>query len=148
MADYSELELLLAKGDFQSADRLTSLKMCEAAGTALPTPASLRGWLYFTEVNQIRADDLLTINDLWLRYSDGKFGYSVQRKLWLSVNQNWEKLWESIGWKKAGSFLRYPNEFIWNLQAPKGHLPLSNQIRGNKTLQAIFSHPAWRMEQV
>jgi GUN4-like len=48
-----------------------------------------------------------------------------------------------IGWKKDGSFTRYPNEFIWSLDAPRGHLPLSNQLRGNKTMQAIFSHPAW-----
>ena len=45
--------------------------------------------------------------------------------------------------KKDGSFTRYPNEFIWSLDAPRGHLPLSNQLRGNKTMQAIFSHPAW-----
>lgn len=144
MSEYQELELLLSQQDFLAADRLTSLKMCESAGTALPTPASLRGWLYFTEVRQISSSSLLTIDDLWLNYSGGKFGYSVQRKLWLGVNQNWDKLWENIGWKKSGSFMRYPNEFIWSVEAPKGHLPLSNQIRGNKTLLAIFSHPAWQ----
>jgi hypothetical protein len=144
MSEYQELELLLSQQDFLAADRLTSRKMCEAAGTALPTPASLRGWLYFTEVRQISSESLLTIDALWLKYSGGKFGYSVQRKLWLSVNQNWEKLWENIGWKKNGSFMRYPHEFIWSVSAPKGHLPLSNQIRGNKTLLEIFSHPAWQ----
>jgi hypothetical protein len=143
MPEYQELEKLLSQGDFLGADRLSSLKMCEVAGTALPTPASLRGWLYFTEVNQIRSEDLLMIDQLWQKYSDGRFGYSVQRKLWLSGGKSWEKLWDNIGWKKDGSFLRYPKEFIWTIDAPKGHLPLSNQIRGNKTLMAIFSHPAW-----
>ncbi|MFN3927448.1 MAG: GUN4 domain-containing protein [Pseudanabaenaceae cyanobacterium] len=143
MFDYQELEKLLSQQDFLAADRLSSLKMCEAAGTALPTPASLRGWLYFTEVQQIPPEALLTIDNLWQKYSDGKFGYSIQRKIWLSTGKNWEKFWQIIGWKKNGTFLRYPTEFIWTIDAPKGHLPLSNQIRGNKTLLAIFSHPAW-----
>lgn len=138
MADYSKLELLLAQGDFLAADRLTSLKMCEAAGTALPTPASLRGWLYFTEVNQIRAEDLLTINELWLRYSDGKFGYSVQRKLWLSLNQNWEKLWESIGWKKGVVFCAIPTSLLGICRPPEAICPYPIKFVATKLCWQFF----------
>ncbi|OIP77287.1 MAG: hypothetical protein AUK48_04325 [Oscillatoriales cyanobacterium CG2_30_44_21] len=137
--DYQQIQVLLAKQEFEEADRLTSKKLCEAASA----DALARGWLYFTEAKSIPINDLLTINQLWLVYSEGKFGFSVQRKIWLSVGKGWEKLWLKIGWKKAGSFTRYPNEFIWSIDAPRGHLPLSNQLRGNKTMQAIFSHPAW-----
>ncbi|MGB0562323.1 MAG: GUN4 domain-containing protein, partial [Spirulinaceae cyanobacterium] len=31
----------------------------------------------------------------------------------------------------------------WDLTAPKGHLPLSNQLRGVRTFEAILNHPAW-----
>jgi hypothetical protein len=137
--DYKPLEQLLIEQDFESADRLTSIKLREIVGEA----SVKRGWLYFSEVAQINNTDLQTINDLWLAHSDGKFGYSVQRKIWLGLDKNWEKFWVQIGWKKGGSFTRYPNEFIWNSSAPKGHLPLSNQIRGNKTIAAIFLHPLW-----
>jgi hypothetical protein len=138
--DYALLQQMLIQQDFEAADRLTSQKMCEAAGSA----AVARGWVYFTEVAQINNTDLNTINLLWLAYSEGKFGFSVQRKMWLSLGKNWEKLWLQIGWKKDGKFTRYPGGFIWNLDAPKGHLPLSNQIRGNKTIAAIFAHPLWQ----
>ncbi|PZV19479.1 MAG: hypothetical protein DCF20_00220 [Pseudanabaena sp.] len=137
--DYQQIQILLAKQDFEEADRVTSKKLCEAAGTAALT----RGWLYFTDAKSIPISDLQTINQLWLVYSEGKFGFSVQRKIWLNLGKGWEKFWLKIGWKKDGSFTRYPNEFIWSLDAPRGHLPLSNQLRGNKTMQAIFSHPAW-----
>jgi hypothetical protein len=137
--DYQPIQILLAKQDFEEADRVTSKKLCEAAGEN----ALARGWLYFTEVKSIPINDLQTINQLWLVYSEGKFGFSVQRKIWLSVGKGWEKFWLKIGWKKSGSFTRYPNEFVWSLDAPRGHLPLSNQLRGNKTMQSIFSHPAW-----
>ncbi len=137
--DYQQIQILLAKQDFEEADRVTSKKLCEVAGAG----ALARGWLYFTEIKSIPISDLQTINQLWLVYSEGKFGFSVQRKIWLSLGKSWEKFWLKIGWKKDGSFTRYPNEFIWSLDAPRGHLPLSNQLRGNKTMQAIFSHPAW-----
>ncbi|WP_330481795.1 GUN4 N-terminal ARM-like repeat domain-containing protein [Tumidithrix elongata] len=137
--DFEPLQTMLAKQDFQAADRITSEKMRELAGSA----AVERGWLYFTDVNLISDTDLKILNNLWQVYSEGKFGFSVQRKIWLSLGKNWEKLWLQIGWKKDGSFTRYPDAFTWNLSAPKGHLPLSNQIRGNKTMQMIFGRKVW-----
>lgn len=137
--DYEPLQELLIQQDFESADRLTSVKLREIVGEA----AIKRGWLYFTEVSQINNTDLQIINDLWVEHSGGKFGFSVQRKIWLGLDKNWEKFWRQIGWKQDGSFTRYPTGFTWDLTAPKGHLPLSNQIRGNKTISAIFSHPLW-----
>jgi hypothetical protein len=138
--DYEPLQKLLAAQDFEAADRLTSKKMCEATGIE----ATKRGWLYYTDVARIPVTDLKTIDNLWLIYSEGKFGFSVQRKIWLGLGKNWEKLWLQIGWKQNGKFTRYPNEFTWSITAPKGHLPLSNQIRGNKAIAAIFSHRLWQ----
>lgn len=138
--DYSPLQQLLAAGDFQASDRITLQKMCELAG---PT-AVQRKWLYFTEVENFPSVDLQTINALWIVHSEGKFGFSVQRDIWLSLGKNWENLWEKIGWKKGNSWTRYPNEFTWNLDAPKGHLPLSNQLRGVRVIASILAHPAWR----
>jgi len=137
--DYIPLQQLLAIQDFQAADRMTLQKLCELAGSA----AVQRKWLYFTEVENFPAPDLQTINTLWVVHSEGKFGFSIQREIWLSLGKNWEKFWTKIGWKNGNSWTRYPNEFTWNLTAPKGHLPLSNQLRGNRAIAALFSHPAW-----
>ncbi|MEO8890989.1 MAG: GUN4 domain-containing protein, partial [Coleofasciculaceae cyanobacterium] len=33
--------------------------------------------------------------------------------------------------------------FIWDLSAPRGHLPLSNQLRGVRPFAALMGHRAW-----
>ncbi len=137
--DYTPLQQLLIIQDFQAADRMTLQKLCELAGSA----AVQRKWLYFTDVENFPISDLQSINTLWLIYSEGKFGFSVQREIWLSLGKNWEKFWPKIGWKNGNIWTRYPDGFTWNLTAPAGHLPLSNQLRGNRAITALLSHPAW-----
>jgi hypothetical protein len=137
--DYQLLQVLLIEQDFQQSDRLTLEKLCELAGEK----AVNRQWLYFSEIDRFPVTDLQTINTLWLTYSEGNFGFSVQRELWLAQGKNFNKLWEKIGWKKSNNWTRYPNEFIWDLSAPRGHLPLSNQLRGVQPFASLLAHPAW-----
>ncbi|MGB3297449.1 MAG: GUN4 domain-containing protein, partial [Phormidesmis sp.] len=61
------------------------------------------------------------------------------------LGKDWERLWVQLLWKSAeGSWTRYPNEFVWDLaSAPSAHLPLSNQLRGVRAMNALLSHPAW-----
>ncbi|PSB11120.1 hypothetical protein C7B62_06735 [Pleurocapsa sp. CCALA 161] len=137
--DYQPLQKLLAQQDFQGADMLTLQKMCELAGAA----ATERKWIYFTEVINLPSADLITLDRLWLMSSVGKFGFSVQRRIWLSVGKDFTKLWTKINWKSGNAWTRYPQGFTWDLSAPAGHLPLSNQLRGVRVIDAIFTHPAW-----
>jgi GUN4-like/ARM-like repeat domain, GUN4-N terminal len=137
--DYRSLQQLLAQQKFEAADKLTTEKLCELAGTA----AIGRKWIYFTEVEQLPAADLQTIDLLWLIHSQGKFGFSVQRELWLGAAKNWDKLWSKIGWKSGNNWTRYPSAFTWDLTAPRGHLPLSNQLRGVRVISSLLSHSAW-----
>lgn len=137
--DYKPLQQLLAQQKFLDADRVTLQKLCELSGPA----AIKRKWVYFTEIDGFPVTDLRTLNTLWLVHSEGKFGFSVQRQLWLSVGKNWEALWPKIKWKSGKTWTRYPGEFIWDLSAPRGHLPLSNQLRGVQTMNVLLSHPAW-----
>ncbi|MDA0867240.1 MAG: GUN4 N-terminal ARM-like repeat domain-containing protein, partial [Cyanobacteria bacterium] len=136
--DYGELQTQLAAQDFEAADRLTLHHLCE-----LTSPEAVkRKWLYFTEVAQLPKVDLQTLDQLWQIYSEGKFGFTPQRQIWLGVGRNWERLWPKIAWKKANVWTRYPGEFIWDLSAPPGHLPLSNQLRGVRMMEALLNHPA------
>jgi GUN4-like/ARM-like repeat domain, GUN4-N terminal len=137
--DYTKLQLLLARQEFQAADKLTTEKLCELAGV----DAVQRKWIYFTEVEQLPSIDLHTIDSLWMLHSEGKFGFSIQREMWLSTSKNWDKLWVKIGWKNGNNWTRYPGSFTWNLTAPRGHLPLSNQLRGVRVMSSLLSHPAW-----
>jgi GUN4-like/ARM-like repeat domain, GUN4-N terminal len=137
--DYGEIQLLLLQEDYEEADRQTFARMCELAG---PT-AVKRKWFYFSEVPQFPVADLQTLDRLWEVYSEGKFGFTVQRSLWLGVNQVWEDLWPKIGWKQGLTWTRYPGAFTWDLTAPRGHLPLTNQLRGVRAMDALMNHPAF-----
>jgi hypothetical protein len=137
--DYSEIQAALIRQEFELADRLTLQKMCELAGPN----AVKRKWLYFTEVNLFPKLDLQTLDTLWLAYSEGKFGFSKQREIWLGIGKNWDKFWPKIAWKDANIWTRYPGGFIWSLEAPIGHLPLTNQLRGVRVMDALMNHPAW-----
>ena len=139
--DYDELQQLLIQQNYQAADKLTTELMCEVAGET----AIKRKWVYFTEVNQFPNADILTIDTLWRTYSENKFGWSQQRNLWLRLGQDWERLWPQIGWKSSeGAWTRYPTEFVWDLSsAPIGHLPLFNQLRGVRVMNALLEHPVW-----
>ncbi|BAW96952.1 GUN4-like protein [[Synechococcus] sp. NIES-970] len=138
--DYQIIQDKLIEEEFLEADLLTIQKMCELAGES----AMKRKWLYFTEVERFPAEDLLTLDRLWQVYSGGKFGFSVQRKLWNSLDKDFNALWEKIAWRDGRTFARYPKAFIWDLEkAPLGHLPTTNQLRGSKMITALFLHPAW-----
>ena len=112
--DYSPLQQLLTQKEYEEADRVTLQKMCELAGPV----AVRRKWLYFSDVDQFPSSDLQLLDRLWLVYSENRFGFSVQRELWLNGRKDWDRLWPKIGWKSANIWTRYPNEFTWDLTAP------------------------------
>ena len=136
--DYSPLQNELLRENFEEADRFTSAILRELAGKA----AVDRGYIYFSEVDSIPGEDLITIDRLWKAYSQGKFGFSRQSSLLKSLDGIYERLWLRIGWKKDGVWTRYPSAFTWSMQAPDGHMPLVNQLRGVRLMHAILNHPA------
>ena len=137
--DYTPLQQALVERKFELADNLTREKLCELAGDG----AIQRKWIYFTEVTGFPSEDLNTVNALWWVHSQGRFGFSVQRKLWLGTGRDFVNLWPKIGWKDGNSWTKYPRGFIWDLNAPIGHLPLLNQLRGVRVADSIFTHPVW-----
>jgi len=137
--DYTSLQQALVQRKFELADNLTREKLCELAGDG----AIQRKWIYFTEVTGFPSEDLNTVNALWWVHSEGRFGFSVQRKLWLGMGRDFVKLWPKIGWKDGNNWTKYPRGFIWDLNAPVGHLPLLNQLRGVRVADSIFTHPVW-----
>ncbi len=136
--DYSPLQQYLLNERFEDADRFTSSKLRELAGER----AVKRGYVYFSEVESIPCPDLSTLNKLWIVYSRGKFGFTVQSKILNSVGGRYDKLWQRIGWKKDGVWTRYPKSFDWSIDAPNGHMPLVNQLRGVRLMDSLLNHQA------
>ena len=135
---YEKLQLLLLEQEFEDADRLTSSYLRKLAGKS----AEKRGYVFFSEVNNMSGIDLQTIDRLWNIYSNGRFSFSNQAKILKSVGKKYELLWPKIGWKKEGLWTRYPTSFCWSLDAPEGHMPLINQLRGVRLMDSILRHPA------
>ena len=144
LVNYALLEKSLLLCNFKDADHLTRIYLCHLAGLNV-NDYGKRHWLYFTDIVSLASEDLRIIDDLWRIYSQERFGFSIQRSIWLSKKCDWEKLWSTIGWKKQNILVRYPQEFTWDISAPLGHLPLLNQLRGVQVLSFLFSHSTWNI---
>lgn len=139
--DYAPLAQYLKDGDFRKADDETRALLIKMAGTG----AVGRGWVYFTEVKFIPAEDLQTVDALWRAGSKGKFGYSVQKELFAQSARRWPKFFKQIDWTVGENniYRKWPAEFIYSMDAVKGHLPLTNALRGTQLFEALLQHPAF-----
>ena len=136
--DFVALQRDLLNQDFEAADRLTSCMLRELAGDA----AVQRGYVYFSEVPAMQGVDLVSIDRLWTVYSQGRFGFTSQARLLTTLDGRFDQLWPRIGWKREGVWTRYPRSFTWSIEAPEGHMPLINQLRGVRLMDAVLKHPA------
>ncbi|XP_028780444.1 tetrapyrrole-binding protein, chloroplastic [Neltuma alba] len=145
---FDQLRLHLAAGDFRQADEETRRLLIVLAGDA----AQKRGYIFFSEVQFISETELKTIDALWRQYSDNKFGYSVQKRIFEKTERDFTKFFLKVGWMKKlnteveqYNYRSFPTEFIWELNddTPEGHLPLTNALRGIQLLGSILGHPAF-----
>ena len=141
----------LRTGNFEAADQTTRDLLIEIAGA----DATKRGYVYWTEARMLDAAALGAVENLWLHYSDGKFGYTVQKDVWRRQKGVFDRFCDKIGWtteddatgqaRKRRWFGQ--SEFFYTLQeAPKGHLPLTSALRGTQLLKALLQHPLWETD--
>ncbi|MGB6299401.1 MAG: GUN4 domain-containing protein [Rivularia sp. (in: cyanobacteria)] len=124
--DYTRLRDLLKTGSWKEADQETARLMLKVANR------ETEGWLDSDSIKKFPCTDLRTIDQLWVKYSNGHFGFSVQKRIWESVGKDYEKFGDRVGWRKVratGMFFNkewlYYNQLTFSLQAPQGHLPAS-----------------------
>ncbi|MEH2447722.1 MAG: GUN4 domain-containing protein [Nostoc sp.] len=70
--NYKQLRDLLAAGKWKEADQETFAVMLKASSR------EDKGWLNETSINNFPCTDLRTIDQLWVKYSNGRFGFSVK----------------------------------------------------------------------
>lgn len=123
--DYFQLENLLKANKWLEADRETWKLMLKIAGR------EKEQWLDVPQYNNFPCKDLLIIDRLWTKYSNGHFGFSVQKRIWESIGGNyyasddtWKKFGYLVGWRKNRVWLLYEN-LSFSLSAPDGMLPRS-----------------------
>ncbi len=152
--DYTRLRDLLAAGKWREADQETNCVMLKAARREVD------GCLDSESIKSFPCDDLRTIEQLWVKYSQGRFGFSVQQKIWLEVGgkddyeYETECKWaERVGWRKGGRWLEYDDLTFNNQQAPRGHLPVSVgglDMEGcwSGSVEAQYDMPDWANKAV
>jgi serine/threonine protein kinase len=121
--DYSLLKDLLKAEKWQEADRETNQLMLKVVGK------EDSGWIDKSTIKNFPCEDLHTIDRLWVKYSKGRFGFSVQKRIYQSLGGTREynkKVWEAVGdrlgWRVNNNWL-FQDGLNYSLTAPQGHLP-------------------------
>ncbi|AFZ19654.1 GUN4 domain-containing protein [Allocoleopsis franciscana] len=118
---FAELNYLMKVRNWKGADQKNAVLMLNIAGI------EKRGYLDTSDIEKFPCPALRAIDKLWVKHSEGKFGFSVQKDILDSVSkqpghydnineETWGNWVSRVGWQ--GSDTNY------NLnQAEPGHLP-------------------------
>ncbi|MBW4626365.1 MAG: GUN4 domain-containing protein [Brasilonema octagenarum HA4186-MV1] len=119
--DYTVLRDLLKAGKWKIADQETLAVMLEAAGREQQARLDI---LDIKSIQNFPCTDLRTIDQLWVKYSSGHFGFSVQKRIWESEGKDIRNYGDRVGWRKRPflNWLDY-NKLTFSTKAPQGHLP-------------------------
>ena len=120
--DYTGLANLLSSDRFEEADRETLKIILSLVGR------EKQYWLNLENIENIPCKDLDKINQLWINYSNGKFGFSIQKLIWIELGGKpgiynvaiADHFIQEVGWGE--NHQRYKN-ITYKLSAPDGHLP-------------------------
>ena len=120
--DYRNLQQLLSAQNWQDADKETysiMLKISERENVC---------WLDDGDIRKFPRYDLHIINQLWVKYSDGKFGFSIQKQ----ILQDHKQFTARCGWIEdiaKNELIKY-EDYNFTLDANRGHLPSTPRIVG------------------
>jgi len=160
-AQYQRLAKLLEAGDWQGADQETQKQMLTVVNRTdkalldresilenlenvsfedvqmLLLPPSAGYCLSLEDIENFPCEDLRTIDQLWVYYSQGRFGFSVQKQIYQALGgtrrlhktreyerQLWKAFGEKVGWKEKDGKWLYYQDLTFNTSAKRGHLPV------------------------
>lgn len=121
-SQYQRLEEFLSRGEWEAADNETYRLMITAVGK--------EEGQYFEpeELLNFPCDALKAIDGLWVKYSNGHFGFSVQKEIYLECGgipdgqyheQAWDNFCHANGWRVDNKYVRA----TFDASSPRGHLP-------------------------
>lgn len=150
VGDYASLKEFLTVGNWQEADRETSAIVRRLTGTARVRDINKK------DIETFPCTDLQELDRLWKYYSNNRFGFSIQKDIWISLDgilyydarnywkfaETYIKFAERIGWAKKFWFadsrwLKY-KDLNFSIDAPKGHLPAIFHWHGHEIMDSLF----------
>jgi S1-C subfamily serine protease len=131
--DYTQLRDLLQESKWSEAD-LHTYKLIEQIIKSAKND-NQHVFIELKTIAEYSCPDIRTVDYLWKKYSNNRFGFSPQQEVWRSVNQDgdfstqtWRRFATQVGWKKGevingSGYLLYDELDFEPTKAPAGHLP-------------------------
>jgi energy-coupling factor transporter ATP-binding protein EcfA2 len=138
---YHALADLLATGEWRKADQETYRLMITTVGKKEGQ------WFDREDLESFPCEDLLTLDRLWVQYSNGKFGFSVQKKIYVECgatldgkypgDEIWDKFGDRVGWRKDDKWLSSTDLKYDPRNSPIGELPVVDGWFGGRGLVGL-----------
>lgn len=130
--EYTRLEALLGARNWKEADQETLYVMQTL-------------WERDQELT-FPCQDLSKINQLWVRASNGRFGFSVQKRIQQEGNENYRTFGKRVGWDENSESWNWVESPLFSQGAPIGHLPTfahrtSSQFQFFEFWNSLFACP-------
>lgn len=146
-----ELDYLMQQNRWKDADYKNYLFLLVSA------KREKEGYLEVNDIKKFQCQDLKAVDKLWVTNSKGKFGYSVQKKIYLETGNSLDFDWENetftkwsdegynkfvvrVGWKKdKEKWIRYDELPYWKEDiSNEGYVPRVWQSRmGTRRLRSV-----------
>jgi hypothetical protein len=131
-AYFQPLETYLANGQWREADEETYRVMIIAVG---------KDWgdgFTRDELLNFPCEELLTVDGLWVKYSQGKWGFSVQKQIYADCGATldgsfpskeiWYDFCDRVGWRKGNSYVNYADLTFDLSISPVGEFPCGGGV--------------------
>jgi hypothetical protein len=107
------------------------------------------GYLDVESIKKFPCEELRTIDKLWVDYSNGKFGFSVQKKVWIACGgvpgkydyDVYKKFADQVGWRRSGNWLGYDE---LTLELELGELEWKEVVKYAHLPALRLKHTVWR----
>jgi len=144
---YRSLQNYLSNGRWKEADDETDKVMLEVANRAEDR------CLEIEDIQKFPCEDLRTIDQLWVRFSGGRFGFSMQKQIYVETGnpldgkygqESWERFCKKVGWRTGeymddeGVSITTSASRFFDTSAPLGHLP-SGFLLSSSLVQRLVS---------
>ncbi len=137
-ASYTRLRLLLAAGNWREANRETKILLLQLVGR------NPQDKLKLEDIAQMTCEDLGAIDQLWVNSSGDRFGFSIQRRIWVSLGGErnvsyrlYYQFADRVEWRVSGHWVSATNLSI-NLNNREGQFPLLPEMFGFSASKAAL----------
>ena len=124
--NYNLLNQYLSQQEWRKANDETRELLLEATGR------KAIGWATTEDLQTLSCWDLKTIDQLWQKYSQGKFGFSSQLPIYVETGNRpgklvgddaYNRFGDRLGWRENNDWIIFIENLDYSLDAPKGHFP-------------------------